>query len=149
MMTLERNGYMPFGTFGKLIIGDFSCLTVERPWVGNQPLVSCIPEGLYEINWYDAPRFSNFGNVLAITGNTVSLYPNNIQPRSGILIHPGNTMKDVEGCIAVGDSYGCINEWPAIYNSVLTFNKLLSILKNSNFNGGQILITHAQKQGIA
>jgi hypothetical protein len=148
MIVLERNGYTPFGTFGKLTYEDFSCLTVERPWANNQPLISCIPEGFYKANWYAAPKFANLGDVLAITGNTVSLFPDNIHRRSRILIHPGNTMNDVEGCVAVGDSYGCINGIPGIYNSVLTFNKLVSILKQYGFSGGSLMITHVPNQGI-
>lgn len=46
-VTLERFAYSPFGTFGKLIYGDKTFLTVERPWLGNKPYKSCIPEGVY------------------------------------------------------------------------------------------------------
>lgn len=45
----------------------------------------------------------------------------------GIRIHPGNSDKDTEGCILVGDSYKA--DW--ITNSRVTFDKLFQLMKQS------------------
>ena len=65
------------------------CYTIELPWKNNQCLVSCIPEGRYEIRKRYSPRF---GWHLLIV---------NIPARNGILFHPANdAVKELKGCIA-------------------------------------------------
>lgn len=34
---LTRFAYSPYGTFGKLLLPEFECYTVERPWLDNKP----------------------------------------------------------------------------------------------------------------
>lgn len=65
------------------------CYTIELPWLSNQPRISCIPEGKYELT----RRYSQkFGWHLLV--NTV---PN----RELILIHPANdAVRELKGCIA-------------------------------------------------
>ena len=80
------------GTFGKLEAGGWSfwCYTVELPWKENQPYISCIPEGLYHCEVWDSARFP------------LSYIVKDVPGRSHILIHPGNSIKDILGCIAPG-----------------------------------------------
>ena len=99
-MILERFCYGPFGTFGRLLIGDLELWTVERPWKDNEPSVSCIPEGEYTLEPHSS---SKFPDTWALVGETVSHYPEPGKTRSAILIHVGNTMQDVIGCIAPGE----------------------------------------------
>ena len=98
-MNLERFCYGPYGTFGRLIVGDLELWTVERPWQDNEPGVSCIPEGEYSLEPHNSKAHPN---TWALVGDTVSHYADPNKPRSAILIHVGNTMADVIGCIAVG-----------------------------------------------
>ena len=75
---------------GVLLLNDFRCYTVERPWLDNTPFKSCIPTGVYETE-----------NIIRPSGKpAVSL--NNVPGRTHILIHPGNEVYDVVGCIAPG-----------------------------------------------
>jgi len=125
MITLERFAYTPQGTFGRLTFDDFSCYTVERPWDGNKPYVSCIPEGEYVLERYNSPKF---GKVYAVNGGTVSVTEDINHSRSAILIHAANVASDLEGCIGLGDSLGFVkNQW-AVLNSVETvkafYNKI-------------------------
>jgi len=50
-MELELiRSYFPCGTNGELYLnGERICFTIELPWLGNKPRLSCIPEGRYEI----------------------------------------------------------------------------------------------------
>jgi len=48
----------------------------------------------------------------------------NVPDRSGILIHAANDVADLEGCIAVGDSFGEVAAKPAVLNSVATLTML-------------------------
>lgn len=99
-MILERFCYGPYGTFGRLLIGDLDLWTVERPWKDNEPSVSCIPEGEYKLEPHSSQKFPD---TWALVGETVSHYPEAGKARSAILIHVGNTMDDVIGCISPGE----------------------------------------------
>lgn len=82
--------YFPFGTNGILNYnGKRLCFTIELPWLHNEPKISCIPEGRYELK----KRFSDrFGYHLQLM---------NVLNRSLILMHPANdALSELEGCIA-------------------------------------------------
>lgn len=130
MIQLERFAYTPIGTFGKLTFNDFSCYTVERPWLNNAPRVSCIPEGLYNLVWHNGPKF---GKTVALVGGTVSQYPDGVAKRSAILIHPANEMNDLEGCIGLGDMLGYIRAKWAVLNSGITIKKFYALMENEAF----------------
>jgi len=123
-LVLERFGYTPFGTFGRLIYNDFRAFSVERPWADNKPRESCIPEGKYEVKWYDAP---SFGRTLAVVGGTVSLFPDNTHARSAILFHKANTMDDLLGCIGLGKSLGYMNAKWAVTSSGIAMQEFLDL----------------------
>jgi hypothetical protein len=110
-ISLERFAYSPMGTFGRFRIGEeFSCFTVERPWEGNKPNESCIPEGEYilERAVYHRGGYACY-EVMAVPG------------RSLIKIHIANTMLDVYGCIGLGRALGFIDDLWAVKQSKLTF----------------------------
>ncbi len=123
-IVLERFAYTPFGTFGRLIYNDFRAFSVERPWADNKVRESCIPEGKYQVKWYNSPTF---GNTLAVVGGTVSLFPDSAYARSAILFHKANTMDDLLGCIGLGKSLGYINAKWAVTNSTLAMQEFLSL----------------------
>lgn len=105
-ITLERFAYTPMGTFGKLTMPEFSCYTVERPWLDNKPFVSCIPEGEYDI-------FLSRYNRGGYPAYEVMDVPN----RTLIKIHVANTMDDVLGCIGPGLALGYIDQKWAVTSS--------------------------------
>lgn len=128
-MILWRDGYTEMGTFGRLILPSGRELyTVERPWLGNRQSVSCIPEGPYTIS----KRFSNV--VKRTSGGKYSQgwEVNSVPGRSFIMIHPANTMDDLEGCIAVGDSLGYVNGKWAVLNSRRAFDVLMDELRTQD-----------------
>ena len=46
------------GAFGIMVINEQPfCVTLERPWLNNEPMASCIPEGLYDCK---RERFAGF-----------------------------------------------------------------------------------------
>lgn len=79
-------------TFGELSIdGDSLCKTLELPDRGNQQSISCIPPGEYSCERVYSPRFEKY------------LYEiKNVNGRTKILIHSGNSPSDTEGCVLVG-----------------------------------------------
>lgn len=70
-----------------------ACVTLEPPWKNNQPKVSCIPAGVYEVVITLSPRFGRPMPHLL-----------NVPNRTEIECHYGNTVSDTEGCILVGTS---------------------------------------------
>lgn len=108
---LER-AYTDAATIGRMILPSGRILqTIELPWRGNQPRISCIPEGLYKltsrqssvVNKTSRGRYKSGWEVVAVEG------------RSYIMIHIANTVGDIEGCIGVGLELGVVNnEWAVI-----------------------------------
>lgn len=89
----------PQGTFGR--IGQW--FTLERQWLDNRSMVSCIPEGSYRVYRAFSPHLRRVTYRLAGTA-----------PRQGILIHPANLSRQLQGCIALGEKLGFIDGVKAI-----------------------------------
>lgn len=87
---LERRAYLPHCTIGVLTYGAKTFVTMERPWRGNEPFESCIPEGKYTCKRVMSPKFGDTWEVTAVPR------------REAILFHAGNKSSDVQGCIALG-----------------------------------------------
>lgn len=81
------------------------CVGVELPWKDNQHFVSCIPAGVY--------RCSKMVHI----DHGVIWRVNGVPDRDGILIHEGNTIQDLKGCIAPGRGFGRIGGLPAVLSS--------------------------------
>lgn len=89
-VTLSRS-YTKFGVLGYLEMPSGPLLrTLERPWVGNRPNISCIPPGVYICQRVQSPRFGETFEVTDVTG------------RTHILFHAGNFIKHSKGCVLVG-----------------------------------------------
>lgn len=101
-------------TMGRLYVGDELALyTIERPWQNNDPandgdeLISCVPPGQYVLLPHSSAKF---GATWALVNRQLHVVyqPGDIPRdaegnwRAAILIHKGNWVRDVIGCIAVG-----------------------------------------------
>lgn len=113
-MKIERFAYTPFGVFGEISAGSFKCYCVERPWINNEPSVSCIPCGEYAIQ---LGRYNR--------GGYKAYEIMNVPGRSLIKIHKGNTMDDLMGCVAPGMSLGFVGGKWAVINSRDAFARLM------------------------
>lgn len=103
-------GYTKYGVFGDWHTeeGDFICHSLEREWEDNTVMISCIPEGVYELVPHDSPKF---GATYALIGEGVGLYEGDAK-RTGILIHKANWAYQLRGCIAPVTDYGILsNKW--------------------------------------
>ncbi len=121
MITLDRFRSDNDGTFGHLLsdINEILCYTCELPWRQNQPEISCIPCGVYQVEPYSSPLHPDVWHLM------------NVPNRIAILIHQGNTILDVRGCICVGDSLGTVKDLPAVLHSIDTFKMLKTQLPAS------------------
>lgn len=93
MLTLKRTYYDArdrYGarTEGVIVLPNGSEIkTLERPWKGNKPFVSCIPEGEYIV-------------LRDHTGKYRYYAVQDVLDRSAIEFHPANTVNQLQGCIA-------------------------------------------------
>lgn len=129
-------------TLGTLYVGTSKFSTLERPWLenpegpGGMPRKSCVPPGAYIL----APHHSkNFPNTYAIFNPDLGVWyqPHEIPAgqkwgRSAILIHVGNRVRDVIGCIAVGMEQGELTGEPAVLRSTMAMRELDKLLNRQS-----------------
>jgi Family of unknown function (DUF5675) len=107
-LILQRTNLTPESTEGELFLhgaGNQLAVTLELPVKDGLP-GSAIPPGKYLIQMLPSPKFEMSTDpwVLQYAGNIPHVL--GIPNRSNILIHFGNTAKDTEGCILVGQESG-------------------------------------------
>jgi len=118
-LKLTRIAKKPTYTIGKLYIdGKYFSDTLEdtvRPSGMKIPGQTAIPDGIYKVIMSMSNRFKRtLPEIL------------NVPNFSGIRIHRGNTDKDTEGCILVGEN----KEVGKVLNSTQTEQELVLLLKN-------------------
>lgn len=92
-MRLVRFARFDDRTIGRLEVENETFWTIENPWLGNAPNVSCIPDGHYQMERYDSPsRGPNTWQLVEVPDRTY------------IQIHVANYATDVLGCIGLGTS---------------------------------------------
>ena len=103
-LTLTRIAKRKDYTIGRLSIdGTFFCNTLEPTWRDSEHGAykikgrSAIPEGRYAVVISYSPKFQKWLPLL-LGG------PEFNKRWQGIRIHAGNTAKDTQGCILVGDN---------------------------------------------
>ncbi|MDP2687035.1 MAG: DUF5675 family protein [Aequorivita sp.] len=86
---LHRTHYRA-GTNGSLFHkNQLLCFSIELPWRANKRNISCIPDGIYELEPFYSLQFKHHLLVKGV--------PN----QSGILMHPANdATSELCGCIA-------------------------------------------------
>lgn len=96
---LQRKQHSRDQVTGRLTLANpkYAFHTLELPWKNNEPRVSCIPAGRYEVVKRHSPKYGDHFHVL------------NVPNRSYILIHAGNYNRDTLGCILVGTGLEDIN----------------------------------------
>lgn len=114
--TLHRFCLASFGTFGTLSLGEVTVYTVERPWLDNQPFISCISAGKYSCR---PRRFFRGGyDAYEVT---------DVPGRTHILFHKANWPHELAGCIAPNAMLGPGNMACPMrgINSAAAFEKLM------------------------
>ena len=116
---------------GKRIMFIQQCDTLEPQWrdLKSQQKVkgqTAIPEGEYKIVMSPSAKFHR--NMP---------YLKDVPQFEGIMIHPGNTVKDTMGCILVGVKSGT-----GLLVSRITFEKIMKILNSEDDNTIEIIDTY-------
>lgn len=83
-------------TLGRLYCGgELVCYTLELPWRGNKPNVSCIPAGIYQAKYMTRSTSGKHKKCWHIL---------NVHARTEVMIHGANWLRELRGCIAPGMS---------------------------------------------
>ena len=113
-LLIIRDTFTEESTIGKLYLnGELFCDTLENPWLDNQRNISCIPKGEYKVRLRTARE--------SATRDYLHMLVKDVPNRSYILFHRGNTAKDTQGCILVGQS----REQNRVNNSRLAMDLLM------------------------
>lgn len=94
--------------------------TIENPWKDNEINVSCIPEGFYKFKPFNGKKFKNVWEIEDVDG------------RSFILMHVGNTVKDTQGCILVGMGLHDDSRGACVVQSTAAINRLRELMLEDN-----------------
>ncbi len=122
------------GTFGLLVLPDGDTFaTVEREWNGNQPFISCVPEGTYELLPAKSPRW---GKTFLLHNPGLRVFPTapsteHEGDRWACLFHPANWPHELSGCIAVGEEATLVRGKLGVSYSQLNTERLLEKLFNA------------------
>ena len=117
--------YTPQGTIGKLLVrGKEQCWVLENPWKSNKQNVSCVPPGVYSMKRRESPVVERSTSGEFTGGWEITDVPE----RSWIMIHPGNTIDDTEGCPLPGKTQTIHNNKQFVGQSRDAFRELMTIL---------------------
>jgi hypothetical protein len=149
---LIRFAYHRTCTLGYLNVEDLQIATLERPWIpnlsgpGGSQRISCVPDGRYRLIQHSSDRFPN---VWALLNPELGVWyqPYEIPKgqgwgRSAILIHGGNRVTDVVGCIAVGLKHSITESEHVLGSSQIALGDLRGKLRT-----GEHTITIETMQG--
>lgn len=111
-LLLVRDSYGPNETLGMMMgsAGDVLAHTIERPWIkgpdfGGLSNESCVPDGIYQLVPYT--RTKDGSKVVALVNEELGVYfqkADRPEPKGRFkcLIHSGNYVEDIIGCVAPG-----------------------------------------------
>lgn len=153
-LTVKRSYRGNDYTVGHLYVdGKFFCDTMEDTDRGlNQrmPLTqiksikikgkTCIPYGTYAVSMdIQSPKYSNYTKypyALAVKGKMPRVM--DVPGFEGVLIHPGTTANDTEGCLLVGEN----KVKGKLINSQITWKKLCKMLLEASNKKEKITISY-------
>ena len=132
-LNLIRDRWTNTETEGVLTFGDATLYTIERPWIatdpGGKPFQSCIPAGTYNLR----PHIHHDKEVVALVNAGHGVYymnadrPNEVG-RYKVLIHAGNWVDDVVGCIAPGKTRTMSDRGPMVTSSSDSMKRIMEYL---------------------
>lgn len=152
-LELTRFHYGPDVTLGRLQAGALELATLEEPWLPNPrgpggsrrgpaSRESCVPDGLYQLSPHDGARFQDVWRLSNPELGVFDFPDQRASPewgRASVLIHSGNTVLDIEGCILVGLNHGRLTVEGQNLPAVLSSRVALNLLRAALGEGGHQL----------
>ncbi|MBR4405970.1 MAG: hypothetical protein IKW84_08860 [Bacteroidaceae bacterium] len=131
ILVLVRKWQKAAYTIGVLSLdGVRLCNMLEPPCNGCHHGVTAIPKGTYEIDMtIVSPKYKERVWSKPYGGIVPTLM--DVPGRDRILIHPGNTINDTDGCLLPGEN----REVGKVLDSQICYHKLMNILLENQKNG--------------
>lgn len=147
-LTLIRELHSDTETQGVLEFGDTKLFTIERPWIPSDPggksRESCVPAGRYILRPHRRP--DGLESVALVNPGHAVYYLSEDRlsdvGRFLILIHSGNWVENVVGCIAPGLTRTTSDRGPMVTSSRSSMEKVMSYI-----NGDEAVIHISWKDG--
>lgn len=97
----------------------FKSESIERGWLNNENMISCVPDGIYDLVLEYSPRF-----------NTELWELKGVKDRSECKIHSANYARELNGCIALGEKRADLDKdgFNDVTNSKFTVYKFHEIM---------------------
>lgn len=95
------------------------CVTLEPPDFLNKIKISSIPIGQYICKRYSSEKHPDTFEITNVPG------------RTKILLHPGNKIKDTEGCVCLAEKQGKLKGDRAVLNSGVTFKNFMHVMRGT------------------
>lgn len=139
---------------GILSLNGAQYFTMERPWLQDQPNLSCVPVGTYELVPHTVINGVLAGlQTYALSNPDLGVFPEppasytgNNPLRVACLIHPANWAFQLEGCIAPGKARGLLMSpqtnslEPAVLSSDDAFKEVMAALGGPRQIGNTLVI---------
>lgn len=123
-MVLKRR-YYEKGNTGILVLPDGTIFnTIERPWLDNEPYISCVPEGTYPITLEKSDLVERLTKGKYVNAYTI----NDVPGRSVIRFHQANYPSQLEGCIATGNA-AVFRQIHVVWSSGKDFERLMTAME--------------------
>ena len=122
-----------FGCFGDLYDenNEHICFTLERNYANNEPNISSVPPGDYELRLFNSKKH---GQCLVLVNENlgVHVFKNAKCIRHSILFHPANNAVQLQGCIAPGMDVGVVNGHWGVINSKEAMAEVMKAFKQGD-----------------
>lgn len=137
--------FNPNGTVGQIQAQGLECWTIERPWLNNEPGVSCVPAGVYQLEWHEPTSVSlpdGWTGTWAMVNESlgVSHFPTPGVARNVCLFgHIANYPEDVQGCVGFGDNHIIHDSRLMVTSSRATTTRVLEYIRDNNISEVEIV----------
>ena len=136
------------GTQGLMLINhEYFCHTLELPWLNNVPNVSCIVAGRYKLIQRTESGKANKQKIYYIGKPLEKIMSNGMIEISGIpggrsmiLIHKGNQIKQIEGCVLIGDHIYTTKSFSKVLTSQQAYDRFYPMVMGELLKGEEVYI---------
>ena len=109
MIKLKRDNLSATGKHGIFELGDKDWHSLEQPDNDNQPFISCVPVGDYDLVPYKSKKY---GDCYVMVNEDLNVYERKDspgRPEDGrykcLFSHRGNWVKNFQGCVGASHGY--------------------------------------------
>ncbi len=132
MIELIRDGKSEKGTHGTFELGGETWHSLEQPDLGNEPFISCVPQGKYSLVPWDSKKY---GPCFVMVNEDLNVYHSKNspgRPSDGrykcLFVHRGNYVRSFQGCIGASHGYNEVDDMllSSTRNACIEVNRLVN-----------------------